>query len=152
MVAKVHTFVTRDFVDYPTVGYDVPGMNQLMTNIAVAINLIIGKIRGRGYFMEDIELESIGNITQVEQVLNRNIDKVNMYFSALNTAFKESYMLEKEILETMKIDVVNTDSSSAIVVYSDRVDIELNNGQVVSVKTNEVTSVKDGDTQVITHA
>jgi len=152
MVAKVLSLVTRDFIDYPSDGYTIPGINKVMQDAEDGINTIIEKIRSRGYFMENIQLEEIGNITQVEQVLNRNIDKINLYFSSLNTAFKESYMLEKEILEVMKIDVVNTDSMSSIVVFSDRIDIEINNGQIVSVKSDEVTSVKGTDTKTITHA
>lgn len=151
MVAKILSLITRDFIDYPASGYTIPGMNKVMQDIEDGINAIIDKIRSRGYFMEDIQLDKIENITQVEKVLNRNIDKINLYFSSLNTAFKESYMLEKEILETMKIDVVNADSTSSIVVFSDRIDIEISNGQVVSVKSDEVTSVKGTDIKTITH-
>jgi hypothetical protein len=152
MVAKVTSMVTSDFVNYAETGYDINGMNILMQDAAVAINKILSKIRNRGFFMDDIELENIANITQVSEVLNRNIDKINEYFSALNSTFSEHYMLSKEILETMKIDIVNVDSTSTVVVFEDRVDIELNNGQIVSVKKDEVTSVKDGDSQTITHA
>jgi len=152
MVAKVISMAMVDFVNYPEVGFDITGMNAVSESMEKAINKIVAKLRDRGYNMNDIELERIGNITQVTNVLNRNIDKVNEYFSAMNKTFSEQYMLSKEILETMKIEVVNEDSMSNVVVYRDRVDVELGNGQVVSVNTNEVKSVKGADEQIITHA
>ncbi len=151
MVAKVTSMITRGFVDYPLDGYDINGINQIMTDTQTAINKLLVKIRDRGYAMEDVELEQIENITQVSEVLNRNIDKINHYFSSLNRVFSEQYMLSKEILESMKIDVLNNDSASSVVVYDDRVDIEMNNGQIVSVNTTEVVSVKDQDTQTLSH-
>jgi len=151
MVAKVLSLMTTNFIDYPNTGYDIDGINSVIQNIQESINNLIAKIRSRGYTMDDISLEKITNITQVSTVLNRNIDRVNQYFSALNKAFAEHYMLNKEVLETMKIEVLNKDSSSMVVVHEDRVDVELNNGQVVSIKTDTVTSTKDGDTQTITH-
>lgn len=152
MVAKVFSLMVTDFIDYPTEGYDLVGINKITQDIQDSINKLITKIRDRGYTMDNIELEQITNITQVATVLNRNTDKVNLYFSALNKAFSEHYMLDKEVLETMKIEVMNEDTTSMVVVYKDRIDLELNNGQVVSVKADEVKSAKGQDTQTITHA
>lgn len=151
MVANVHTLVTRNFATYPIDGYNLSSMNIYIERMEKIVNIILAKIRKKGYFMDDIQLQKIDNITQVEKVLNENIDKINTYLMSLNDTLGQNYMLSKEILETMKIDVLNDDSSSTIVVFNDRIDVELNNGQVVSVQTDKVTSVKDGDTKVITH-
>jgi len=152
MVANITSIVTRDFVPSPIEGYTIESINELMINIAYSINGILEKIRDRGFNMEDISLKNIDNITQVTEVLNENINMINKYFSDMNETFAQNYMLNKEVLETMKIDVANTDAMSTIVVFDDRVDVELDNGQIVSVKKNEVTSVKGNDTQTIAHA
>jgi hypothetical protein len=102
--------------------------------------------------MEDIQLDKIENITQFTSVMNANVDKVNSYLKSINEALSTNYLLGKEILETMKIDVVNADGVSAIVVYDDRIDVEMINDQVVSVRQDHVTSKKGTDTQEIVHA
>ena len=151
MVAQVFSLMITNFIKYPNADYDIDVINGVMTNIQNAINGLIAKIRSRGYAMDDIVLDKITNITQVSNVLNKNIDKINQYFSALNKAFEEQYMLSKEVLETMKIEVLNKDSNSMVVVYEDKVDVELNNGQVVSIKRDTVTSKKGDDIKTITH-
>lgn len=151
MVAQVFSLMITDFIKYPNADYDIDVINGVMTNIQNAINGLIAKIRSRGYAMDDIVLDKITNITQVSNVLNKNIDKINQYFSALNKAFEEQYMLSKEVLETMKIEVLNKDSNSMVVVYEDKIDVELNNGQVVSIKRDTVTSKKGDDIKTITH-
>jgi hypothetical protein len=102
--------------------------------------------------MEDIALDRIENITQFTSVMNANVDKVNSYLKSINEALSTNYLLGKEILETKKIDVVNTDGVSAVVVYDDRIDIEMINEQIVSVRQDHVKSVKGTDIQEITHA
>ena len=151
MVAQVFSLMITNFIKYPNADYDIDVINGVMTNIQNAINGLIAKIRSRGYAMDDIVLDKITNITQVSNVLNKNIDKINQYFSALNKAFEEQYMLSKEVLETMKIEVLNKDSNSMVVVYEDKIDVELNNGQVVSIKRDTVTSKKGDDIKTITH-
>jgi hypothetical protein len=70
----------------------------------------------------------------------------------MNKLFSENYLLQKEILETMAIDVVNDDSVSSITIARDNIGISMANGQFVTVKEDFVSSTKDGTEQVITHA
>jgi len=152
MIAKIHTVVTRDFVAVPTSAYDASVANAVFTDIEVAINKILSKIRKQGFFMEDIVLDRIDNITQFTSVMNANIDKINSYFRAMNESLSTSYMLGREILETMKVDVVNDDAISSIVIHDDKIQVELANGQIVDVKKDSITSTKGADVQEITHA
>jgi hypothetical protein len=152
MVASVKAMMTRYFISSPVENYTIDELNAITREMQNSLSAIVSKIKERGYSMVDIELESIDNITQVTAVMNRNIEKLNHYLSSLNQVFSENYLLSKEVLETMKIDVMNEDSTSSIVVYDDRIDVELFNGQVVSVSTDSVTSVKADDSQTITHA
>jgi hypothetical protein len=152
MIANVKNIVTRDFVPLPTEAYSAEVANGVFSSIETSINGILQKIRDRGFYMDNIALDRIDNITQFTSVMNSNIDKINLYLSSINQALATNYLLGKEILETMKIDVLNADGASSIVVYDDRIDIAMANSQVVSVSQDKVISTKGSDIQEITHA
>jgi len=152
MIASVKTMVTNNFIPYALDDIDIVAINIMFVNIAEGINKIVTKIRQRGFSMDDIQLENIDNITQVVRKTNNNIDKINKYFQSLNITLAENYLLGKEILETMAIDVINSDTTAVVTIFQDRIDIDLSNGQKVNIKQDSVTSSKDGDTQTIAHA
>ena len=152
MVAKVHSLMSRSFIDNSSGGLTITSINAIMVEIAATLNAISLKLRNRGYTMNDIVLDKIVDITQVAATLNININKINTYLSNINLAFAQNYMLSKEVLETMKIEVVNNDGISSVTVFDNRLEVSLSNGQSVSVKKDEVISIKDIDIQTITHA
>jgi hypothetical protein len=152
MVAKVTSIVSNVFVKYPEDDIGVVELNMVFANIEESINYVLKKVRDRGFFMEDLVLDRVDNITQVVTVTNSNIDKVNLFIRNMNKLFSENYLLQKEILETMSIDVVNDDSIAAITIARDNIGISMANGQFVTIKEDIVSSTKDGTEQVITHA
>jgi len=152
MIASVKTLVSSIFVKYPPDDIDIDAINEIFASIEKSFNKIIKKIQDRGLTMDDMELERIDNITQVVSKLNSNIDTINKYISSLNSTFGENYLLQKEILETMSIDVVNSDSTAVVTVFDDRLNIAMANGQIVDVSAGKVVSTKDGDEQTIIHA
>jgi hypothetical protein len=152
MVAKVTSIVSNVFVKYPEDDIGVVELNMVFANIEESINYVLKKVRDRGFFMEDLVLDRVDNITQVVTVTNSNIDKVNLFIRNMNKLFSENYLLQKEILETMSIDVVNDDSISSITIARDNIGISMANGQFVTIKEDIVSSTKDGTEQVITHA
>lgn len=151
MVARVYTYITRDFVSHPSEGLTIAGINSLFSEKASAINRLISRLRERGYNMENMVLEQITDITQVTKVLNSNIDMLNKYMSALNVAYSTNYLLPKEVLETMKIELINDDTVGSVTVRDESIEVAMNNGQIVTVNTASVSSVKDGVTKTITH-
>lgn len=152
MVAKVSTLLTMEFIENRDGVYDLAEINGVFTSIEFVFNTIIDKFGERGFFMEQMELEKATTMSGVMSAMNNNVDKINQYMSALNTSLATNYMLDKEVLSVMSIDVVNRDGAATVEVHPLKINIGLNNGQTIEVNTTSVVSELDGDTQTIVHA
>jgi len=152
MVASVTGYVTNKFVKSIGDGYSIDSFNELMSSIEDSLNSIVSKIKNRGFYMDDVALDRATSVVDMLNTLNSNVEKINRYIVAINSALSDNYMLGKEILSAMEIKVVNSDAISSLVVYDDRLEVNLDAEQTVTIKKGEVSSTMNGDTQTIIHA
>ncbi len=152
MTAIVRTFLSMEFVENTPGTYDLVDLNNVVTNIEFAFNAIITKFTEQGFYMEDMVLEKAVTMNGVMTAMNNNVDTINRYISSLNNALKTNYMLDKEVLSVMSVDVVNRDGAATVEVHPSKINIGLHNGQIIEINTTSIVSDLDGDVQTITHA
>lgn len=152
MTALVTTLLSMEFVENTTGEYDLTDINDIVTNIEFAFNVIISKFVEKGFYMEAMVLEKATTMSGVMPAMNNNVTIINKYISSLNTALETNYRLDKEVLSVMSIDIVNRDGAATVEVHPSKINIGLHNGQVVEVNTTSIISTLAGDVQTITHA
>lgn len=152
MTAMIRTLLTMEFVENTTGEYDLADINNIITNIEFAFNSIISRFTEKGFYMEDMVLEKATTMSGVMTAMNNNVDTINQYIASLNNALKTNYMLDKEVLSVMSIDVVNRDGAATVEVHPLKINVGLHNGQVVEINTTNITSTLDADIQTIVHA
>ena len=152
MIAMVRTLLSMEFVENTESTYDLTDINTVITSIEFAFNAIILKFTEQGFYMDDMVLEKATTMSGVMVAMNNNVDTINQYIASLNNALKTNYLLDKEVLSVMSVDVVNRDGAATVEVHPLKINIGLNNGQVVEVNTTSITSTLGGDVQTIVHA
>ncbi len=152
MTALVRTLLSMEFVPNTNGSYDLADINNIATNIEYVFNGIISKFADKGFYMDDMVLDKATTMSGVMTATNNNVDKINQYIASLNKALKTNYMLDKEVLSVMAIDVMNRDGAATVEVHPLKISVGLHNGQVVDINTTSVISEKDGDIQTIIHA
>ena len=152
MTAMIKTLLSMEFIPNTQGVYDLDDINNTITNIEFSFNVIIAKFTAQGFYMEDIVLEKATTVHGVMNAMNNNVDKLNKYIASLNTALKTNYLLDKEVLSVMSIDILNRDGAATVEVHPLKINIGLNNGQIIEINTTSITSDLAGDIQTITHA
>ncbi len=151
MIASVSSLLTMVFVPTFSGEYDLIGINGSVTQIEYAFNVIVEKFRDKGFYMDDMVLEKAATMSEVGSAMDSNVETINRYIASLNKALETNYLLGKEVLSVMSIDLINNDGVSVVEASPDYLTISLNNGQTVKINTTEVVSSLSGDVQTITH-
>ncbi len=152
MTAIVRTLLSMEFIPNGEGVYDLTDINNTITSIEYVFNDIISKFTDKGFYMDDMVLEKATTMSGLMSVMNSNTDKINQYVASLNKALKTNYLLDKEVLSVMAIDVMNRDGAATVEVHPLKISVGLHNGQVIDINTTNIVSDLDGDTQTIVHA
>ena len=152
MTALVKTFLSMEFIENTESSYDITDINNIITNIEFAFNAIIIKFTEQGFYMDDMVLEKATTMSGVMVAMNNNVDTINQYIASLNNSLKTNYLLDKEILSVMSVDVINRDGAATIEIHPLKINVGLHNGQIVEINTTSITSTLGADVQTIVHA
>ncbi len=152
MTAIVRTLLSMEFIPNTEGVYDLTDINNTITNIEYVFNDIISKFTDKGFYMDDMVLEKATTMSGLMSVMNSNTDKINQYVASLNKALKTNYLLDKEVLSVMAVDLINRDGAATVEVHPLKISVGLHNGQVIDINTTSVVSNLDGDIQTIIHA
>lgn len=152
MTAKVTSTLTNVYAKYIDGETGVFELNDHFAQIQGAINIIVQKIIKRGYNMSDMELKQITDIGESIEVFNDNVATINSYLVSISELIGTDYLISKEILSTLRIDLLNTNTSAGVRVNPDNFSMTLANGQEISVVEGEVVSVLGDETLTLTHA
>ena len=152
MTAMIRTFLSMEFVENTPGTYDLADINTIVTSIEFAFNTIIEKFTEQGFYMEDMVLEKAVTMSGLMTAMNNNVNTINQYISSLNNALKTNYLLDKEVLSVMSVDIVNRDGAATVEIHPLKINIGLHNGQIVEINTTNITSTLGADVQTIVHA
>ena len=152
MTAMIRTLLSMEFVENTSGTYDLADINTVVTSIEFTFNTIIAKFTEQGFYMDDMVLEKATTMSGVMVAMNNNVDTINQYIASLNNALKTNYLLDKEVLSVMSVDVINRDGAATVEIHPLKINVGLHNGQIVEINTTNITSTLGADVQTIVHA
>lgn len=152
MIAKVTGLITNRFAKFLKSQSTIDDINNAFKDTEEVLNAIVDKVIKRGYNMNMVELKTANNIGELLQVFNENMNTINQYLLSLSELTESEYLISKELLSVMKIDVRNNNTGASIKINPDDFRVTLSNGQEITIKQGTVTSVLNGEELSIQHA
>jgi len=152
MTARVKSDLTNIFCHYIDGETGLFDLNEKFGQIETSINFIVNKIIDRGYNMSQLELKQLTNIGEAIEVFNENVSTINSYLITISDLIGTDYLVGKEILSSMKIDIVNNNTTAGVRVNPDSIDISMSNGQSVKITEGKVESTLNEEALELTHA